>query len=152
MDPRFKAILDALPGNQPRSRLEPCRELILEMRKRGRSYREIVRVLRQSCDLRVGTSTVNDFVLAQTKSTSKSSSSVSRDRSATNRNSVALRSTYKNRKGIQAPISTPKALEDIARQIREVKDRPRMNRKEKGVFEYNPDEPLRLQGNQKTEE
>jgi hypothetical protein len=72
MDPKFKAILTALPTKEPRSRLEPYRELILEMRKRGRSYREITQVLNKSCGLAVGTSTVNDFVLAVTKSRMKS--------------------------------------------------------------------------------
>lgn len=152
MDARFKAILDALPANQPRSRLEPYRELIVEMRKRGRSYREIVRILMQSCGLAVGASTVNDFVLARTKSTSKSRSGVPKETSATNRSSVALRSTYKNSKSVQALISAPKALEGIARKIKAVKDQPPMNRKKKAVFEYNPDEPLRLQRNQKTKE
>lgn len=152
MDPKFKAILDDLPANQPRSRLEPYRELILEMRKRGRSYREIVRILKQSCGLSVGASTVNDFVSARTKSISKSRTAVPQEKSAANRSPVALRSTYKNRKSIEALISTPKALAGIARKIKEVRDQPPMNRKKKAVFEYNPDEPLRLQRNQKSEE
>ncbi len=53
---------------------------------------------------------------------------------------------------MQALISAPKALEGIARKIKEVKGQPLINRKKKAVFEYNPDEPLRLQRNQKTEE
>jgi hypothetical protein len=152
MDPKFQAILNALPANPPRSRLEPYRELILEMRKRGRSYREIASVLMHACDIRVGTSTINDFVLCHTKSRSTHKISATKIQATTNKNSVVLRSTYKNRKDIQGPISTPKALEGIARNIKEVKNRPPQTRKKKLLFEYNPDEPLRLQRNQKTKE
>jgi hypothetical protein len=35
MDANFKEILDGLPDKPPHSRLEPCRELIRELRGRG---------------------------------------------------------------------------------------------------------------------
>ena len=152
MDSKFQSILNALPASQPRSRLEPYYELILEMRKRGLTYREIAHVLKQSCDIRVGTSTINDFVLAKTTSTSKHKRTATNDLIETNKHSVALISTYKRRKDIQGIVSTPKALEDTRRNIEAVKDKPPSNNKKKPVFEYNPDEPLRLQRNQKTKE
>ena len=68
VDAKFEAILNSLPAKEPRSRLEPYSELITEMRKRGHSYREITQVLKKACGLKVGTSTVNDFVLARSKS------------------------------------------------------------------------------------
>jgi hypothetical protein len=37
----MQAILDRLPPKPPRSKLEPHAELIQELRRRGRSYREI---------------------------------------------------------------------------------------------------------------
>jgi hypothetical protein len=132
--------------------LEPYRELILEMRRRGRSYREIARVLQQSCDLRVGSSTINDFVLTAAKSRSRKKSAVKNTISITNKDSLVLTGTYKNRKDIQGHISTYRAPEGIARNIKELKDQPPLHRKKKAVFEYNPEEPLRLQRNQKTKE
>lgn len=60
--PNFKEILDGLPEKAPRSRLEPYRELILEMRRRGRPLREIARVLGEKCDVQVAPSTIHDFV------------------------------------------------------------------------------------------
>ncbi len=63
--PDFKAILDGLPEKPPRSRLEPYRELILEMRRRGRPFREIAQVLAEKCCVRVAASTVYDFASAQ---------------------------------------------------------------------------------------
>src|SRR6516162_4929908 len=45
MDRKFEDILDTLPEKPPRSRLEPYRELIGELRKRGRTYRDIAGIL-----------------------------------------------------------------------------------------------------------
>ncbi len=90
MDAKFEAILNSLPSKGPRSRLEPYSELITEMRKRGRTYREIANVLKKACGLKVGTSTVNDFVLARFEVKSGSHKlSASRTR-ATKRNSKDL--------------------------------------------------------------
>ena len=41
----LQAILDRLPPKPPRSKLEPYAELIQELRKRGRSYRDIAGIL-----------------------------------------------------------------------------------------------------------
>jgi hypothetical protein len=152
MDPRFQAILNALPEKQPRSRLEPYRQLIAEMRKRGRSYREITQVLTQSCGVRVGTSTINDFVLARSKSTMKHTSLAAAELVVTGKDKKGLIGTYKTKQDLEGVVSTPKALEGIRRKIKEVKDQPPQTCKKKLLFEYNPDEPLRLQRNQKTRE
>ena len=151
MDDKFKAILNSLPAKEPRSRLEPYRELITEMRKRGRSYREITQVLKKACGLKVGTSTVNDFVLAQSKAKTKASVAASRT-IATNKNKRELTGTYKDTEAHQSTRRPQKALEGIARTIKELKDRPLKARAKKLLFEYNPDEPLRLQRNQRTKE
>ena len=62
--PDFKEILDGLPERPPRSRLEPYRELILEMRRRGRPLREMAQVLGEKCGVMVVPSTIHDFVNA----------------------------------------------------------------------------------------
>jgi hypothetical protein len=152
MDLSFEAILSTLPAKQPRSRLEPYRTLIIQMRKRGRSYREITQVLKKSCGLTVGTSTVNDFVLARTKSTRKHTASTTRDLSVSKNDTKSLIGhigTYKDSKGIKGTVSTQKSLEGITRTIKTVKDQSPKMHKKKVLFEYNPDEPLRLQRNQK---
>ena len=64
---KFRAILDALPEKPPRSRLEPYSELIDELRRRRRTYREIVDVLAEKCNLRASISTLHDFVRAKEK-------------------------------------------------------------------------------------
>ena len=151
MDTKFEAILNSLPTKEPRSRLEPYSELITEMRKRGRTYREIAQVLKKSCGFKVGMSTVNDFVLARSKSKAKPSLSTSRT-TATKKNMEGLTGTYKDTEDHKSTGRPQKALEGIARTIKELKDRPLKTRAKKLLFEYNPDEPLRLQRNQRTKE
>lgn len=151
MDAKFEAILNSLPATEPRSSLEPYSELITEMRKRGCSYREIARVLKKACGLKVGASTVNDFVLARSKSKAKPSVSPSRT-IATKKNTKALTGTYKDIEDHESTGRPHKALEGIARTIKELKDRPLKTSAKKLLFEYNPEEPLRLQRNQRTKE
>jgi hypothetical protein len=151
VDAKFEAILNNLPAKEPRSRLEPYSELIAEMRKRGRTYREIAHVLKKACGLKVGTSTVNDFVLARSKSKAKLSLSTSRT-TATKKNMEGLTGTYKDTKARESTGRPQKALEGIARTIKELKDRPLKTSEKKLLFEYNPDEPLRLQHNKRMKE
>jgi IS30 family transposase len=62
MNDRFREILDSLPAPIPRSCLEPYKELIQELRRRKRSYREIAHVLGEKCGVRVSHSTLHEFV------------------------------------------------------------------------------------------
>src|SRR5437016_3575703 len=65
MEKALQAILDRLPPPRRRSKLEPYAALIRALRARGRSYREIVTILREHCGLRVATHTVYHFVQAR---------------------------------------------------------------------------------------
>lgn len=147
MDEKFEAILNSLPAKEPRSRLEPFSELITEMRKRGHSYREITQVLKKACGLKVGTSTVNDFVLARSRSRAKLPRTIE-----TKKNKRALTGTYKDTKAQESNRRPQKELEGIAKTIKELKDRPLKTHAKKLLFEYNPDEPLRLHRNQRSKE
>jgi hypothetical protein len=152
MDTKFTAILNSLSSKEPRSCLEPYSELIIEMRKRGRTYREIADVLKQTCGLTVGKSTVHDFVLAHSKSKIKSPACQAVRNLETNRNRRALRglrSTYKDAEARKSTISHPKTLESIVRTIKDLKDQPLKTPAKKLLFEYNAEEPLRLQHSHK---
>jgi len=59
---RLLAELLDLPPNPPRSKLEPHRELIRELRRKGRTYREISRLFAERLGLRVAPSTLHSFV------------------------------------------------------------------------------------------
>jgi hypothetical protein len=67
MDDRLKDILESLPQKPPRSRMDPYRELIDELRRVGRTYREISAILAEKCELRVTASAVHDFVRRRRK-------------------------------------------------------------------------------------
>jgi hypothetical protein len=53
MDAKFREILDSLPNKPPRSRLEPYREFIEELRRRGRTYLDIAGILAEKCQVQV---------------------------------------------------------------------------------------------------
>src|ERR1700722_13326179 len=59
---RLLDVLSDLPPNPPRSKLEPHRELIRELRRKGRTYREISRLFAGRPGLRVAPSTLHSFV------------------------------------------------------------------------------------------
>ena len=52
MEDNITKILDGLPPRPPRSRLDPHAILIEEMRRRGRTYKEIARVLAETCQVK----------------------------------------------------------------------------------------------------
>src|SRR5438128_4932327 len=61
-DDQVRKILDALPKKVSRSRLEPYRELIRQLRRRRRTYREIAQLLGEHCQLRISVTAVHKFV------------------------------------------------------------------------------------------
>ena len=62
MDDKVDKILDGLPPKPPRSRLDPHVTLIGEMRRRGRTYREIAHVLAETCGVKTSPSNIYYFV------------------------------------------------------------------------------------------
>jgi len=56
------AELANLPPKPPRSKLEPHRELIRELRRKGRTYREVSRLFADRLGLQVAPSTLHSFV------------------------------------------------------------------------------------------
>jgi hypothetical protein len=138
MDEAFQAILDSLPPKPPRSKLEPYAELIQELRKRGRSYREIAGILTNRCGVSVGTHTVFNFVRVRTQAPKKAKP----PRAGAERSSQTPAAS--------APVETantsPAARdEEVWRRIEALKKRsPQRDNAEKKVFVYDENEPLRL--------
>lgn len=56
------AELANLPPKTPRSKLEPHRELIRELRRSGRTYREVARLFSERLGFHVAPSTLHSFV------------------------------------------------------------------------------------------
>jgi hypothetical protein len=67
MEPVLQSILESLPPKSPRSKLEPHRELIRELRRKGRTYREVARLFHERLGLHVAPSTLHSFVKVRAK-------------------------------------------------------------------------------------
>jgi cysteinyl-tRNA synthetase len=143
MKPQFEAILKSLPAQVPRSRLHPYGELIREMRKRKRSYREITEVLREQFGLKSGISTVRDFLRAQTKSKTKHRERDNQNLSTT-RNRKELIGTNKEREALAGTTRQQKAFESTERRFQESMQSRLSKPANKPRFEYNSEEPLRI--------
>jgi len=59
--------IDNLPEKSPRSKLEPHRELIRELRRKGRTYREVAHLFEERLGLYVAPSTLHSFVKVRAK-------------------------------------------------------------------------------------
>jgi IS30 family transposase len=139
---KFRAILDALPEKPPHSRLEPYSELIDELRRRRRTYREIVSVLAEKCDVRVSISTIHDFVQAKSKEAKKAARLL---RTSVPSAHVHNPDLIPPRRGAPQLNQGNPTAEEVQRRIAALKQRkvpPATNPSE--GFQYNPDEPLRL--------
>jgi hypothetical protein len=62
MDQRTEDFLRNAPDHPMRSRLEPHRELIRELRRKRYPYRKIATILRERFDLQTSKSALHDFV------------------------------------------------------------------------------------------
>ncbi len=65
MNEAFDEILKDIPTKSSRSKLETCTSLIMELRRRRRTYREIASVLLERCGMHVSVSTLHFFVKRQ---------------------------------------------------------------------------------------
>ena len=63
----LKRVLDNLPADEPRSKLEPFRAFILRWHREGRSYRSICRILNEECGVKITKTPLNEFVQRRSK-------------------------------------------------------------------------------------
>jgi len=71
MDPTLLSLLETIPQKPPRSKLETHRELIRQLRRKGWTYRDIVRILHERVGLDVAFSTIHSFVKVRPSTESK---------------------------------------------------------------------------------
>jgi hypothetical protein len=131
MEKALQAILETLPPRRRRSKLEPYAALIRALRVRGRSYREIVTILRDRCGLRVAVHTVHHFVQAHPPKNAKRRPS---------RRPASGTVGCSSRVGPSSPLSD----EDVWTRIAAVKRRAQAPATEPKAFEYDENEPLQL--------
>ncbi len=136
MDANLQAILDSLEEKEPRSRLAAYRDLILELRRRNRTYREILRILADRCQIRVSISTLHDFLYAQQRIDSKRGNPKIRMKKAPCPDKQFPESA---KSGEEIPV-----MSDIQQRIAALKRRQTLPRPNAPRFTYDPDQPLHL--------
>ena len=67
MDPTLLSLLETIPQKPPRSKLETHREMIRQLRRKGCTYRDIVRILHERVGLDVAVSTIHSFIKVRAK-------------------------------------------------------------------------------------
>jgi IS30 family transposase len=114
MKKELEAILDTLPQQPPRSRLDPYAELIDEMRRRDWTYRGIAQILAEKCNLSVSPSNIHYFVKQRQPQ-------------------MANNQHAKNQQA-----------EEIRKRIHALKRRSTERDQDPKAFEFDPAKPLRL--------
>ncbi len=128
MDEGLLRILDALPEKPPRSRLTPYAEFIEELRRRGRTYRDIALILAERFQIRVWASTVQRFIHVQT---------AAKRRRGKPRH-VAVPQPSRKLMGANVPD------DEIRKRIEALKRRQAPTETSSERFHYDPSEPLHL--------
>jgi IS30 family transposase len=140
MDNKFRDILDSLPAPEPRSCLDPFRELIDELHRRGRTYREISSILAERCEIFVSVSTVYRFLHRRSRFRSQSRKS---EFSPVPKMKKGNRRAVTEEK-ISVVPETETKTDEIQRRISVLKHRHTPDQTKSQLFHYDPDEPLHL--------
>ncbi len=133
MDTKFKEILDGLPSKRPRSRLEPYRELISELRRRGRTYLDVAHILAEKCQVQVTASGVHDFVRKRSRVKGKSTKQLASGSMKTAPTALIVPSARKS-----------SADDDVQQRIEALKARKPRTKAVPSGFQFDPTQPLRL--------
>jgi hypothetical protein len=135
MEKAHQAILNSLPPPRRRSKLEPYAALIRALRARGRSYREIVTILRERCGVHVAMHTVYHFV--RMRAQKKGAPHAPRRQPFRPARHAAEAGASPSRLSSDAP-------EDVWTRVAAVKQRAPASTAEPKVFTFDEDEPLQL--------
>ena len=127
MDPTLLSLLDSIAQKSPRSKLETHRELIRQLRRKGCTYRDIVRILHERVGLDVAVSTIHSFIKVRAK----------------------------HRKQVQyelpplepeSSLNTRLCPDDVASRIEALKAKPVGHKAKPKHFHFEESEPLKLVG------
>jgi len=111
-----------LPPIPPRSKLEPHRDLIRELRRKGQTYRDVARLFQERLGLYVAPSTLHSF--------------------------VKVRAKHRKRSQFELPPSEAAAVESPALQrVAALKARPTASNTKPARFVFRENEPLTLTNN-----
>jgi hypothetical protein len=128
MDPTLLSLLETIPQKPPRSKLETHRELIRQLRRKGCTYRDIVRILHERVGLDVAISTIHSFVKVRAK-----------HRKQVQYELPALESESKSK-------SISQCTDDVASRIAALRAKPIEQKTKPKHFHFEESEPLKLVG------
>ena len=140
---QLRDIIAELPEKISRSRLEPYRALIAQLRRHRRPYREIAQLLAEKCQLHVSATAVHNFVrlhLRRERSPYKRRSTDSIGRTQISPTKVTVLTARGNSSKKQRPATDKEVWQRIA----ELKQRPVPTETNPKQFHYDSDEPLHL--------
>jgi hypothetical protein len=112
------AELANLPPKPPRSKLEPHRELIRELRRKGRTYREVSRLFADRLGLQVAPSTLHSF--------------------------VKVRARHRKQVQFELPAALPSAELPVSGRLAAFKAKPTAQEAKRSRFVFRENEPLTL--------
>lgn len=136
MDEKFKSILESLPALPARSSREPYRELIEELRRRGRKYQDIADILATRCGIRIALSTIYRFLRKRGLTKAQvSPRPIAETRKADPNERIA---SSNSRAG-----KTP-TCNEVQQRIAALKRKSAPSPPPPDVFHYDPNEPLHL--------
>jgi len=136
MDEKIKTIIAGFSGKQERSQLVPYRKLILELHRRGCSFRKIAPILAENFGLNVASTTISRFVVRLEQEESKP-----RKTKARKEKSFPVMATAPEK---PAPDRTMPPSDEVRQRIAALKQRQSQQEQNELRFEYNPDQPLHL--------
>ena len=136
----LEAVLDSLPEQPPRSRLDPYVELIEEMRRRNWTYRAIAQVLAEKCNLKAAPSNIHHFVQQRGLRTGSRAESVPRADAGDQRSVLRSSKSRSDRK----TGAIEEQSNEVRKRIEALKHRPESPNPIEKAFEFDPAEPLRL--------
>jgi hypothetical protein len=134
MNDGLDQILNDIPMKGSRSKLESHSRLVEEMLRRGRTYREMVSILRERCGVHASISTLHFFVRRRAK--------LARKQRRTSRIGDV---SGRTREGRLANPRKPQAEEEeVLQRIAKLKRRKAPPPETSEPFRYDPSEPLRM--------
>jgi hypothetical protein len=125
MDPTLLSLLDSIPQKSPRSKLETHRELIRLLRRKGCTYRDIVRILHERAGLDVAVSTIHSFIKVRAK----------------HRKQVQYELPPLEQ---ESSVNTRMSSDDVASRIAALKAKPVERKAKPKHFHFEESEPLKL--------
>lgn len=133
---QIRQLLNELPERGPRSRLDTFRDLIVEMRNRQYSYRDISRFLAERCGLQISHNAVRNFLNQHGSELPEPSPPAAPDRQGASEPSSIQREPPEPRK-----VEQPQAVRD---RITALKQRSQPKSDTSTSFRFDPAQPLTL--------